>query len=205
MNRRQAIQSIGVAAPLPFFASELFALGREAHAHVQSTDDRERYLFQSLDVRESEILSVATELVIPETDTPGARSARVPEFIDTVLTGWFHEDERRRFLRGIRELDERARTSAGVGFASCESAEQTRILKEMETEALRELTASGAGTRSARRAARSSPEAPFFSVLKWLTLFGYYTSEAGMGEELEFVEFPGSYDGCALLQDPRSR
>jgi hypothetical protein len=26
-----------------------------------------------------------------------------------------------------------------------------------------------------------------------------------MGEELEFVEFPGSYDGCALLQDPRSR
>ena len=194
---------MGVAASLPLASSELLALGRAVHARVQPPDDRDRYLFQSLDVHESEILSVATELILPETDTPGARSARVPEFIDAVLTGWFHDDERRRFLRGIQELDERARSSTGAGFSSCESTEQIRILREMEAEALRE-PAAVAGPRSARRASLSSPGAPFFSVLKWLTLFGYFTSEAGMEKELEFVEFPGSYDGCALLQRHRS-
>jgi hypothetical protein len=204
MNRRQALKSIGAAAALPLASSELFALGRTAHAHVQQSETRDRYVFQSLDTAESEIVSAATELIIPETDTPGARSARVPEFIDTVLTGWFHEDERRRFLRGIRDLDDRARGADGAGFASCAAAAQIRILKELEAEALRALE-DVEPTRLARRAAQSAPGAPFFSVLKWLTVFGYYTSEVGMNKELEFVEFPGSYDGCAPLQGPGAR
>jgi hypothetical protein len=199
MNRRQALKSIGVAAALPLSSSELFALGRTAHAHVQAAQGGDRYIFQSLDNEQSEILSVATELIIPETDTPGARSASVPEFIDAVLTGWFNEDERKRFLRGIRDLDERARAADGVGFPSCANAAQIRILQELEAEALREL-GDVEPTRVARRALQSAPGAPFFSVLKWLTVFGYYTSAAGMDQELSYVEFPGTYDGCSPLR-----
>jgi len=199
MNRRQALKSIGVAAALPLSSSELFALGLKAHAHVQAASSDDRYIFLSLDADESETLAVACELIVPETDTPGARSARVPEFVDAVLTGWFNEDERKLFLRGIRELDERARAAGAAGFASSANAAQIRILRELEAEALRELEVV-APTRLARRAARSAPGAPFFSVLKWLTVFGYYTSEAGMDQELEYVEFPGTYDGCSPLR-----
>ena len=199
MNRRQAIKSIGVAAALPLSSSELFALGRRTHLHVQAGGGGDRYVFLSLDADESEILSVATELILPETDTPGARAAKVPEFIDTVLTGWFSDDERKRFLRGIRDLDERARAEDGVSFSSCADATRVRILRELEAEALREL-GSVALTRAARRASQTAPGAPFFSVLKWLTVFGYYTSSAGMEQELEYVEFPGTYDGCAPLR-----
>jgi hypothetical protein len=199
MNRRQALKSIGVAAALPLSSSELFALGRKTHLHVQAGESDGRYIFLSLDADESAILAVATELIIPETDTPGARSARVPEFIDAVLTGWFSDDERKRFLRGIRDLGERARAADGVGFSKCADATQIRILRELEAEALREL-GSVAPTRVARRASQSAPGAPFFSVLKWLTVFGYYTSSAGMDQELSFVEFPGTYDGCAPLR-----
>jgi hypothetical protein len=199
MNRRQALKSIGIAAALPLPSKELFALGREAHAHIQAADSRDRYIFQSLDSVESEILSVASELIVPETDTPGARAARVPEFIDTVLTGWFHEDERKRFLRGLRDLDERARASEGAGFSSCSSPAQIRILQDLESEATRALE-DVEPKRLARRAAQSTPGAPFFTVLKWLTVFGYYTSEAGMDKELEYVEFPGTYDGCSPLR-----
>jgi hypothetical protein len=123
----------------------------------------------------------------------------VPEFIDAVLTGWFSEDERKRFLRGISDLDERARAVDGVGFPSGANAAQIRILQELEAEALREL-GDVAPTRVSRRAAQSAPGAPFFSVLKWLTVFGYYTSAAGMNQELSYVEFPGTYDGCAPLR-----
>jgi hypothetical protein len=200
MNRRQAIKSIGVAAALPLSSSELYALGRRAHLHVQAgAQGGDRYIFLGLDADESEILSVATELILPETDTPGARAAKVPEFIDAVLTGWFSDEERKRFLRGVRDLDDRARSADGVGFRSCADATRTRILRELEAEALRELEGVPP-TRVARRAAQTSPAAPFFSVLKWLTLFGYYTSSAGMEQELEYVEFPGTYDGCAPLR-----
>ncbi len=199
MNRRQALKTIGVAAALPLSSSELFALGRRTHLHVQAGGGDDRYIFLSLDADESEILTVATELILPETDTPGARSAKVPEFIDAVLTGWFSDDERKRFLRGIRDLDERARAEDGVGFSSCADATRVRILRELEAEALQGLV-SVAPTRVARRSAQTAPGATFFSVLKWLTVFGYYTSSAGMEQELEYVEFPGTYDGCAPLR-----
>jgi len=199
MNRRQALKSIGVAAALPLSSSELFALGRAAHAHLQAAaEGHDRYIFQSLDPEQGEILAVACELIVPETDTPGARSARVPEFIDAILTGWFDDAERNRFLRGIRDLDKRARVSSGAGFPSCAQAEQVRVLQEMEAEALRDLEVL-APTRKARRAAVSAPGAPFFSVLKWLTLYGYYTSESGMERELEHIDFPGTYEGCTSL------
>ena len=200
MNRRLALKSIGVAAALPLSPSGLVALGRSTHTRVQESHSDARYLFQCLDAEESENLAAATELILPETDTPGARSAKVPEFIDAVLAGWFEEDERRRFLRGLRDMEERARKSEGAGFSACANEAQVRILREMEAEALRAVETANR-SRLARRAAQSGPAAPFFfSVLKWLTLFGYYTSEAGMIQELEYVEFPGSYDGCAPLR-----
>jgi hypothetical protein len=200
MNRRQALKSLGAAAALPLSSQELYAIGLSAHTRVQSGHAEERYLFQCLDPEESENLAAATELIIPETDTPGARSAKVPEFIDAVLAGWFEDEERLRFLRGLRDMDERARKSEGAAFSACTNEAQVRILREMEAEALRTVEAANA-SRLARRAAQSGPGAPFFfSVLKWLTLFGYFTSEAGMVQELEYVEFPGSYDGCAPLR-----
>jgi hypothetical protein len=195
MNRRQALR-IGVAAALPLAASDLFALARTVHASLPSQDDRDRYVFQSLDADQSEVLKAACALILPETDTPGALAARVPEFIDAMLTGWFSEAERRLFLKGLRELDSRARLSGRAGFPSLAEAEQIRILQEMESEAFEELSAVEQ-THQAHRKARSTPDAPFFTVLKWLTLYGYYTSEVGMERELEFEEFPGTYDGCA--------
>jgi hypothetical protein len=199
MNRREALKSIGVAATLSLSSKELLALGRAAHTHLQGSAGDDRYVFRCLDADESEILSAAAELILPETDTPGARAAKVPEFIDYVLEGWFHDDERKRFLRGLRDLDQRARESEGAGFPACAGEAQVRILSQLEAEALRSLEEANAG-RVAPRSARSGPGAPFFCVLKWLTLFGYFTSEPGMAQELEFVEFPGSYDGCALLR-----
>jgi hypothetical protein len=199
MNRRQVLKTLGIASALPLSSRELFAIGREAHAHLQASG-QERYEFETFRPGEREIVETACELILPETDTPGARAARVPEFIDTVLAGWFREEERERFLAGVRDLDHRARASSGAGFAACGSDAQTRIFQELEREALQSVEDGRPPNRLARRAAQSSPAAPFFSVLKWLTVFGYYTSQPGMERELEYVDFPGVYEGCAPLR-----
>jgi hypothetical protein len=194
MNRRQAIKSIGIAAALPLSSSELLALARGVHSRLQS-DDAGRYIFRTLDPHQNDIVTAATELILPETDTPGAKSARVSEFIDLLLTEWFTDDERRPFLRGIRELDERAER----GFLEASETEQVAILKEMESEAREALDILGDSRRD-RRQALSTVEAPFFSALKWLTLYGYFTSEVGMEKELEHVVFPGTYEGCTSMR-----
>jgi hypothetical protein len=50
-------------------------------------------------------------------------------------------------------------------------------------------------------AASNSPaEQPFFAVMKWLTMYGYFTSRVGMEQELQHEVFPGSYDGCAPIR-----
>ena len=36
--------------------------------------------------------------------------------------------------------------------------------------------------------------------MKWLTLYGYFTSKVGMEQELAHEIFPGSYDGCAPVR-----
>ena len=45
------------------------------------------------------------------------------------------------------------------------------------------------------------PPVPFFDIMKSLTLFGYFTSEVGCKEALEYVPIPGRYDGCIEIKE----
>ena len=40
---------------------------------------------------------------------------------------------------------------------------------------------------------------PFFHLMKWVTVYGYCTSEVGATAELHYEVIPGSYDGCTEL------
>ena len=84
---------------------ELFALASETHAQLQDLGETDRHIFKSLDPLQNETVIVVSELIIPETDTPGAKAAKVNEFVDVMLTDWFSEDERTSFERGLAGLD----------------------------------------------------------------------------------------------------
>ena len=49
------------------------------------------------------IVDAAAERIIPETDTPGARAAGVPAFIELMVGEWYSEEERASFLAGVDE------------------------------------------------------------------------------------------------------
>jgi len=192
MDRRQALRALGAAAFAQLSTRELFAIGQQAHAALDASVHR--HSFKSLDPHENDLVVIVSELIIPETDTPGAKAALVNEFVDVMLTEWFTEDERRRFKSGLARLD------GGTGpFVDLSSEEQIRTLEELEQEALafeKELESGGGAV-----ADTSSPaDQPFFAVMKWLTLYGYYTSRVGMEQELHYEVFPGSYDGCAPVR-----
>lgn len=191
MHRRQAIGRLAAAAAaLPMLPAlrpdELFALGEHAHERIAR---RLAYAPVALDAHEFSTVTTMTELILPETDTPGATSAGVNRFIDLLVGEWFDDVERASFHAGLADLDARSRTAFGSDFVDGSPAQQTALLEQLEAEtvALRESDAERAETL-------------FFHQMKWLTLFGYYTSEPGATQELKWVAMPGAYRGCEPIE-----
>lgn len=141
---------------------------------------------QTLSAEENELVTVISEMIIPATDTPGARAAQVNRFIDKMLTEWFYEDDRDHFLEGLAGVDARAEEQFGTRFVDASHENRTALLEELEQEAIN---------------AGDTEFTPFFSRIKELTLSGYYTSEIGMTQELQWEAVPGYYEGCVPLEE----
>ena len=186
MNRRELLRVFGASALLPALADRsaerLGAAGRRVHARARSRG------LQVLDPHQSDTVATIAELIIPTTDTPGARAAQVHRFIDLLLAEWVTDDERASFLKGLADVDARARTAFGVDFLAATDAQRGTILTQLDAEA------------QPQRGAERDRQPAFFQQLKWLTVFGYCTSEVGATAELHYEVIPGSYDGCTDLR-----
>src|SRR5436309_6492257 len=184
MNRRELLGALCATSALPVFAGlpadGLWATGRRVHARARGRGRA----FQVLDPHESETVATIAEMIIPATDTPGARAAEVHRFIDLLLAEWAADDERAKFLQGLADIDARARTAFGGDFLSATDAQRGTILTQLDAEA--------------QRGGERGPP-PFFHLMKWVTVSWYCTSEVGATAELHYEVIPGSYDGCTEL------
>jgi hypothetical protein len=173
VNRRDALKTIGVMLGTALTPS--LAQAMEAGYVTPAAGEPLR----AFTPPQSELVATLAELIIPTTDTPGARAARVDAFIDGLLVDVFPYEERQRFLAGLADVDERARAATGKAFLSNAPEKRLALLSALEEEA-----------RHAPPGSR-----PFFPWLKELTLTGYYTSEIGASQELKYVHIAGYYDG----------
>jgi hypothetical protein len=180
MNRRDALRFLAGTAAFPVVPQDLLALGRR----LRVTRSRTR----ALDARQTETVATIAELIVPETDTPGARAAGVPEFIDLMLAEWYDAEDRERFAQGLADVDARARALWGRPYVECAPAQQTHLLTVLDQEV------------TAAREARADPGRHFFHTMKRLTLIGYYTSEIGATRELHYRTIPGRLEGCVPFQ-----
>jgi hypothetical protein len=163
MDRREALKRVGylmggvVSAPL---ASAVLSGCRAG------TSGTGPWAPRSLSATQNDLVVAASELIIPETDTPGAKAAGVNEFIDLMMSDWYPADMRDAFLAGVDDLDARAEALHGKSFLEASEEEQTAVLQALESEGM----------------ATGGPPS-FFAMLKELTITGYYTSEVGATQE----------------------
>jgi len=88
--------------------------------------------FENLTAAESEILeSFCARLIPTDANGPGAKEARAARYIDRALGGAF-KSSRESYRSGLMRLDQRARLSKGVSFASLAPEAQDVILTEVE-------------------------------------------------------------------------
>lgn len=192
MDRRQLVSWLASAAGISVLDGlrppEMFGLGQILHARAGAEEPLAGGAVLSSRQRTS--LEVAAERIIPADDTPGATDARVAAFIEHILADWFDTDERDRFLGGLAELDVRARALRSRDFIDCEEADQIAILTRLDDEVTQLRRTSGG-------AANDHP----FAMLKYMTVWGYCTSEVAMRAYGDYP-LPMRYDGCAVLPSP---
>src|SRR5690242_21064791 len=126
MQRREALRIFAAGAVLPAFTPELFALFRQAQPPPG-------YTLRTLTGHLNDTVVAMIDQIIPATDTPGAKGARVNEFIDVILTEWANDEERRNFLNGLADVDKRSNKLFGKDFASASSSQQVTLLGDRKS------------------------------------------------------------------------
>lgn len=136
-------------------------------------------------------VKLLSDMIIPPTDTPGAVDAGVPAFIDTIVTEWYRDEERRIFLQGLDDLDAFCIEWEQKAFDAAAMETRVAALQSQEKAAASYRAPPGGLFGS------GSPDenAPFFNKLRELVVLGYYTSAVGSREELIYLPMPGHYDG----------
>lgn len=172
VNRRTALWTLATGAVGTVgWVESLAAISRqEAHNHLaQAAIAAQDWKPKILTPAQDELVATLAELIIPATDTPGARAARVNRFVDRVLQEAPPAD-RVRFLEGLAWIDGRSKALYKTGFAGAAAGQQAELLTRLS---------------DGKAAAREEPRGvEFFQAMKSMTIDGYYTSEIGLRQEL---------------------
>jgi hypothetical protein len=176
LNRRDALRRLVVAGAgvvtTPLWVEALGALARDQAPHVHTAASAAAaagpWSPKVLSAHQDEVLTTLCELIIPETDTPGAKAAQVNRFIDGVLQE-ATSSERDAFLKGLTWLDARSTALFGKDVLSATSDQQIALLTRVS---------------SASGGPEEQTGADFFTALKSMTITGYYTTPIGLRQEL---------------------
>jgi hypothetical protein len=201
LNRRDAIRNLAATSALGALPFEtLVELGREVRAAPFTA-------FQTLDSHQSATLREAAEMILPQTDTPGATDAQVAEFVDLMMTEWMDPAERDAMTGALAELDRRTQGEHGTTFVESTANQRLALMTALDAEVAVLLRADGAEPADDYvenpdgRAYPTAPEHPFYQLKRW-TLIGYFTSEPGMTEALKWNPFPGRWEPCMTIGEP---
>ena len=188
MQRRDALRLLVTGAVLPTLTPEAFAFFRAAHPAAG-------YALKTLNSHQNATVVAMTDLIVPSTDTPGAKTALVNEFIDLILTEWATEEERANFLGGLAGVDKQSNDLFGKDFIDASPAQQTALLRSMDDGAMVEHARAPRAPDMVRERDKQL-QGNFWVVFKGITLHGYYTSEIGFTQELKLQIIPGAQHGC---------
>src|SRR5580704_17431206 len=142
-----------------------------------------------LDEHQNETLILLSDLIIPATDTPGAKEALVNRYIDLVLAAETRETQR-AFLNSLGYLDGESIRRFKAAFLYLAREDQDILLHAL---AYPRFGSGWAGDTNAV----ADPGHGHFEVLKGRIMTAYYSSQIGekeLGWDGAFAH--GPYQGC---------
>jgi len=175
MERREAIKWVASLFGGTLIGAEAFLAG--------CTTDSEITFFSSEEIK---LLDEIGETILPETSkSPGAKAAKIAEFMQKIVRDCYSADEQKIFRSGLVEVEEKADQDFKNSFLKLSSTQRLEIFTELD-----ELA----------KVKSENDVLHFFTMMKQLTIWGFFTSEVGATKALRYDPIPGSYEGCLDLK-----
>ncbi len=173
MNRRELLKLIAIASGLPLIGADVVTAAENAAKPAGDV-----HVFSPEEIR---LLDEVAETIIPRTSTPGAKDAAVGAFMAVYATDCYTGEQRKLFLSAMADIENRSRTEYKKAFLELTSQERQTLISALDKQARAEQT----------------PTAPHpFTLVKQLTLLGFFTSKIGATEVLVYDEIPGGFETC---------
>lgn len=139
---------------------------------------------------QARIVMQVAEGILPQTDTPGAKALGVPAFIEKMVSQVYDEKARTEFMEGLNAFNATCKQETGSEFLSLDEAEATAFLSS-ENDKIKGMKFLNG----------DSSNRTFFWRVKELTIVGYYTTEYGATQALQYLPVPVEYKGCIPLSE----
>ncbi|WP_346236551.1 gluconate 2-dehydrogenase subunit 3 family protein [Niabella insulamsoli] len=207
MNRREALTSVSALLGVAIIGGEAFLTGCKNAASDKS-------LFTPKDIA---LLDEVAETIIPATAASGGGKAALSgAFMKTIVTDCYNKEEQKVFLDGIKQLNASCREKYKKDFVDLPSTEKAAFLTALYQEAKayaatdayqkekeifdqqQEAWVKSEAAKKNFGAAYLKKKYPphYFTMMRQLAIWGYFSSKEGMTRALRYVETPGRYDGA---------
>jgi len=190
IDRREAIRRVallmGGAVSAPAILGVLAGCSAD-----QATDAESEWKPTFLTQAQVALVAEVAEIMIPRTNTPGAKDVGIPAFIDKMLKDVYPKEEQARFVAGLVDFEAQAKREHGRTFLELEPTLRATLVKQVHDPAVEVDRASNLSIAERGR--------PFILTMKELTMLGYFTSEPGATQVLQYRPVPGAYHACVPL------
>ena len=182
MNRRKAIRNIFLGTG----AAAIAVSGYEWYGLTRKPDLADLNKFQ-------DIVSEMAETLIPATNTPGAKDAKVGEFVIKMVAEHANKKVQNRFLYGLHDVENYANSQYKQSFVKCTVPQREEILLHFEQN---DKPMKGILGKVQKKILGTS----FIVTLKTYTVMGYATSQIGATKGFAYDFIPGPFMASVPLQ-----
>lgn len=206
MDRREAVKSV---AFLMGGALSATTIGVFLDSCNSPSANKGANLFSA---EQDQIITEIADIIIPNTKTPGAKAAGVGPFIALMIKDCYPENAQKAFVKGLEDIEDRSNKDFGKSFLKISVKDRQQLLGKVRDETVAAQKAENAKSKPENPAKevldkplaakdKYSASTPyFFALIRDLTMLGYFSSEIGATQALEYVQIPGRYDGCVDLK-----
>lgn len=145
------------------------------------------------------LFNEVADVIIPRTDTPGAKDVNVGQMALVLANDCYTDAEREAFVKGFKSINTLTQKHYNKPFLLLTSGQKSEFLTQLDDEAKAYNTKNSLHYLSSapydRNRSEDAATPHFFTLIKQLTLFAFFTSNEAATKVFRFDPVPGKYVG----------
>lgn len=175
MNRRDAIQRVALLMGGAVIGADFFISGCKSNeSKVENLFDQDHEAFYD----------EVGETILPATKTPGAKAAKIGQFMAVMVRDCYAPEDQKVFLESMSKINDASNKKFSKKFLELAPQQRTAVLIDLDNE-----------QKAYTKVQKPKQPNHYFRMVKELTLLGYFTSEVGCTQAMRYVPVPGKFIG----------